>query len=106
MKTILSNLRWFFTGVRLFLPLVPQFVWFALQKMSKSTIEYWKNSQSIVDELADCYKDEAMQKMTTEYSVYVFWTCYSLASFVYLLGWLAMSWLTIEAFQLLLTAIF
>lgn len=106
MKKVLSNLRWLFTGIRLFLPFVPMFIWLAFQKMGKSTIDYWKNSQSVVDELADLYKDEAMQKMTTEYSVGVFWTCYGIASLLYLLGWLAMAWLTVEAFQFLVSAIF
>ncbi|SRR5258706_4030994 len=106
MKEILSRLRWFFSGVGAFLPLVPRFVWLAFQKIGQSTIDYWKNSQLIVNELADCYKDEAMQKMTTEYSVHVFWTCYSLASFLYLLGWLLMAWLSVEAFQVLVSAIF
>jgi uncharacterized membrane protein len=77
--------------------------------MSKSTINYWKNSQLIVDELAESYKNKAMKdmrKMTSEYSVYIFWLCYSLASFLYLVSWLAMAWLTVEAFRLLVSAIF
>ena len=106
MKKVLSSLRWLFTGIRSFLPFVPRFVWLACQKMGKSTITYWKNSQSVVDELADSYKDQAMQKMTTEYSVGVFWACYGIASLLYLLGWSAMAWLTVEAFQLLVSAIF
>ena len=106
MKALLSNLRRFFFGVRLFLPLVPKFLWLAFQKVSKSTIEYWKNSQSVVNELADSYLDQAMQKMTTEYSVGVFWTCYGIASLLYLLGWLAMAWLTVQAFQLVVSVIF
>lgn len=106
MKAFLSKFRQFFFGVRLFLPLVPQFVWLAFQKVGKSTIDYWKNSQSVVNELSDLYLDEAMQKMTTEYSVGVFWTCYGIASLLYLLIWLAMAWLTIEAFQFVASTIF
>ena len=106
MKGILSKLRQFFSGVRLFLPLVPQFVWLAFQEVGKSTINYWKNSQKVVNELSDLYLDQAMQKMTTEYSVGVFRTCYCIASLLYLLIWLAMAWLTVEAFQLVASAIF
>jgi hypothetical protein len=106
MKAFLSKLRQFFSGVRLFLPLVPQFVWLAVQEVGKSTIDYWKNSQQVVNKLSDSYLDQAMQKMMTEYSVGVFWTCYGIASVLYLLGWLAMAWLTVEAFQLAASAIF
>jgi hypothetical protein len=106
MREIHSGVRWFFLGVRLFLPLIPRFMQLAFQEMSKSTINYWKNSQSIVDELAESYKNEAMKKMTSEYSVHVFWLCYSLASFLYLVGWLAVAWLSVEAFRLLMSAIF
>jgi hypothetical protein len=106
MKSILSKLRQFFSGVRLFLPLVPQFVWLALQEVGKSTIDYWKHSQSVVNELSDLYLDRAMQKMTTEYSVGVFWTCYSIASLLYLLIWLVMAWLSVESFRFVASAIF
>ena len=106
MKKVLSSLRWFFTGARSFFPFLPKFVWLAIQKIGKSIIDYWKNSQTVVDELAEVYKDEAMQRMMTEYSVGVFWACYGLASLLYLLGWLAMSWLTVEALERLLSVIF
>lgn len=106
MKSILSKLRQFFSGVRQFLPLVPQFVWLAIQEVGKSTIDYWKNSQQVVDKLSDSYLDQAMQQMTTEYSVGVFRACYGMASLLYLLIWIAMAWLTMEAFQWLVTAVF
>ena len=106
MQALLSYLRRFFSGVRLFLPLVPRFLWLAGQKVGIATLDYWKNSQTVVDELADVYLDQTMQKMTTEYSVGVYWTCYGIASLLYLLIWLAMAWLSIEAFQLVVSAIF
>lgn len=103
----------FFTGVRLVLPLVPAFVWIALQQTFESTVDYWKNSQSIVDKIADKYMRDVMERdeqMYTvmqggetigEYDSSLYRICYSIASFLYLLGWLAMSWLTVEAFRLL-----
>ncbi len=107
MKPVLSSLRQLFSGVRLFIPLVPQFLWLAFREVGKSTIDYWKNSQLVVNKLSDSYLDQAMQKIkTTEYSVGVFRTCYGIASLLYLLIWLAMAWLTVEAFQLVVSAIF
>lgn len=106
MKNILKNLRWLFTGIKDFLPFLPIFFWSALKKISSSTVDYWKGSQQIVEELSDSYNAQAMQKMTSEYSRHVFWACYVLASFLYLLGWIAMSWLTVEAVRLLISVIF
>jgi beta-lactamase regulating signal transducer with metallopeptidase domain len=106
MQKILAYLRWFFMGLRLFLPFVPRFVWMAFLKMKDSTVTYWKNSQSVVNQMTDSYTDEAMQTLTTEYDTFVFWACYSLASTLYLLGWLAMAWLTVEAFRLLTSWMF
>ena len=106
MNDILSKLRQVFFGIRLFMPLVPRFVWLAIQTVGKSAIDYWKNSQTVVNELSDLYLDQAMQKMTTEYSVGVFWACYGIASLLYLLCWLVMAWLTVEAFQLVASALF
>src|SRR5689334_15678971 len=99
MKNILSALRQFFFGVRLFLPLVPRFTWLALHDVGEATINYWKNSQEVVSRLSDTYLDHAMKKMTSEYSVGVYRACYGIASLLYLLIWLAMAWLTVEAFQ-------
>jgi len=99
------------------LPRVPAFVWIALQRIYKSTVDYWKNSQSIVDNIADEYMRDAMKEdeqmhavmqggeTIGEYDNSLYWVCYSIASFLYLLGWLAMSWLTVEAF-LRLTSLF
>jgi len=106
MRAILSRLRWFFTGVRLFLPFVPRLIWTAICRVKDSTVEYWKNSQSVVDDISNSSEDDAMQKLTSEYDTFVFWASYSLASFLYLLCWLAMSWLTVEAFRLLTSWIF
>ena len=106
MHKILAYLRWFFTGLRLFLFLAPRFVWIAFLKMKDSTVAYWKNSQLVVNQMTDDYTDEAMQKLTTEYDTFVFWACYGLASTLYLLGWLAMAWLTVEAFRMLISLIF
>lgn len=106
MEQIRSRASWFFTGVRLFLPLVPAFVWIALRQMFESTRDYWQNSQVIVDRMADEYISKAPLELTSDYDPYPFWVCYSIASFLYLLGWLAMSWLTVEAFLLLTSLIF
>ena len=106
MKNILTALRQFFFGVRIFLPLIPQFIWWALHDVGEATINYWKNSQEVVNKLSDTYLDHAMQKMTSEYSVGVYRTCYGIASLLYLLIWLAMAWLTVEAFQWLMSMIF
>ena len=106
MRKILSRTRWFFTGVRLFLPFVPRLIWNAFWKVRDSTVSYWKNSQLIVDDISNSSTDDAMQKFTSEYDAFVFWACYIFASFLYLLGWLAMSWLTVEAFRLLTSWIF
>ena len=87
---------------------MPQFVWIAFKEMISSTIEYWKNSQTVVETISDAYMVQATKKKgrTTDYAPYMFWICYSIASFLYLLGWLAMAWLTIEIFRLLISVIF
>ena len=105
MERVRSGASWFFYGVRVFIPLLPAFVWIALKRMYNSTVEYWKNSQSIVDEMAIDYMGKFPPELTSDYDPYPFWICYSIASFLYLLGWLAMAWLTVEAF-LLLTSLF
>ena len=106
MERIHSRAKWFFTGVRLFLPLVPAFIWEALRQMIKSTRDYWKGSQSVVDSLAEKYMSRLPLEMTSDYDPAPYWVCYSIASFLYLVGWLAMSWLTVEAFLLLTSLIF
>src|SRR5688572_20357289 len=106
MQKILSRVRWFFIGLRLFLPFVPRLIWTAICKVKVSTVDYWKNSQLVVDDISNSSEDHAMQKMPSEYDSFVFWACYILSSFLYLLGWLAMSWLTVEAFRLLTSWIF
>jgi len=75
--------------------------------MAKSTRDYWKGSQSIVVDIADEYKKETTNIIIpSEYDVSIYWVCYTIASFLYLLGWLAMAWLTIEVFRLLISVIF
>jgi len=107
MQKIHSWTKWLFTGLRLFLPLAPRFVWIAIRETAKSTRDYWKGSQSVVKEIADEYKKETTnEKIVSEYDVTIYWICYSIASFLSLLGWLAMAWLTVEAFRLLISAIF
>jgi len=106
MQKILAHLRWFFTGLRLFLPLAPRFVWIAFLKLKDSTVDYWKNSQSIVDEMANEYMSKAPLKLTSDYDPYPYWACYSIATLLYLLGWLAMAWLTVEVFLMLISLIF
>jgi hypothetical protein len=118
MERLRSWVSRFFTGVRLILPRVPGFVWIALKATFESTVDYWKNSQSIVDNIADEYMRDVMEadeKMHAimqggetigEYDKSLYLVCYSIASFLYLLGWLAMSWLTVEAFLLLTSLVF
>ena len=106
MKRLQSWARWLFTGLRLFLPLIPSLLWIALQEMTNSTVKYWKDSQLVVDGIANDYMDKAPQEVMTEYDPYGYWICYSIASFLYLLGWLAMAWLTVEAFRMLISLIF
>jgi len=106
MEQIRSKVSWFFSGVRLFLPLVPAFVWIALRQMITSTVNYWKNSQAVVDGIAEEYMSNAHLEVTSDYDPYPYWVCYSIASFLYLLGWLAMSWLTVKAFRLLTSLVF
>jgi hypothetical protein len=107
MQTILSNVRWFFTGLRLFLPLVPRFVWIAIRRTAESISDYWKLSQSVVDRISDAYMAEATDKgLTTEYDSYVYWVCVSMAAFLFLVGWLVQSWLIVQALRLLISAIF
>jgi hypothetical protein len=96
----------FFMGVRLFLPLVPTFTWIAFCQMFESTKDYWQNSQKIVDGIAEEYMSNAPPELTSDYDPGPYWICYAIASFLYLLGWLAMSWLTVEALRLLISAIF
>jgi hypothetical protein len=106
MKQILVSLRWFFTGLRLFLPLIPGFVWSASRSVTDSTVKYWKDSQSVVDGMADEFMSKAPQEVTTDYDPYGYYVCYSIAAFLYLVGWLVIAWLTFEAFRLLILAIF
>ena len=106
MQKIRSWTKWLFTGLRLFLPLIPKFVWIALRKMAESTIDYWKGSEAIVQEIADEYKKESTnKKIASEYDVPIYWVCYSIASFLYLLGWLVQAWLTVKILQMLVLAI-
>ena len=106
MEKIKLAARWFFTGLRLFLPLLPAYLWHAIRKMYHSTVEYWTNSQSVVDDMADEYMRLATQKEVTEYDTYIYYVCYSIASFLYLLGWLATAWLSLLVFLLIVSAIF
>lgn len=118
MEAIRSHASHFFTGVRLCLPVLPNFVLIALRSMIESTVEYWRNSQSIVDNIADKYMREVMKadehmhaamqggETIGEYDSSLYWVCYSIASFLYLVGWLTMAWLTVEAFLLLTSWIF
>jgi hypothetical protein len=113
-----SRVSWFFTGVRLFLPLLPKFIWIALCKATESFIRHWRVSQRVVNRIAKEYMCDAVEadkhmhevigggETISEYDAALYWVCYSIASFFYLLVWLAMSWATVEAFRLLVSAIF
>jgi len=105
MKIFLSGVRRFFTGVRLILPLIPRFGWFALQRVTESTIDYWKASQLTVNDIADYFTDKATKTIVSEYDSAIYWVCYAIASFLYLLGWLVQAWLTVKIFQMLVLAI-
>ena len=105
MKLILSKLRWIFTGIGLFLPFIPRFIGSAFGKVAVATFEYWRNSQRIVETLSDDWMAETVKekKAIGEYDTYIYWACYLLASFLYLVGWLFQAWLTMEAFHLLVS---
>jgi hypothetical protein len=107
MEKIRLQARRFFSGVRFLLPHVPGFIWIAIESAIKSTTRYWKRSQSVVEGIADQYMhDELEEEKTTEYNLALYKTCYAIASLLYLLSWLAQSWVTVEVFRLLLSAIF
>jgi len=107
MEKIRLQTRRFFSGLRLLLPLMPSFVWITFKRMSRSTIAYWKHSQKVVERIADDYMREALEEeKTTEYNLSLYKTCYAIASFLYLLCWLAMARLTVEAFRMLTSWIF
>ena len=60
----------------------------------------------IVDRMADEFVTMLPTQVTTDYDPAPFWLCYAIASFLYLLGWVAMSWLTVEAFLLVASLVF
>jgi hypothetical protein len=106
MERIRSGTRWFFTGLAGFLPLLPQVFWSALRSVQRSIVAFWKDSQSVVEKLADEFQEKAMKSMPNEYDVPVYWACYSVVSFIYLVIWLAQAWLTVEVLRLVLSVIF
>jgi len=107
MEKIRLRARRFFTGLRRLLPHIPGFVWIAITHTTKSTRTYWKRSQRLVERIADEYMREAMaEEKTTEYNFSLYQTCYAIAAFMYLLGWLMQAWLTVEAFRLVASLIF
>lgn len=113
MNNTRSNVSRFFTGVRLFLPLLPNFLWIAICKVTESIIHHWRVSQRVVNRIAKEYMRDAMEtdkhihevsgggETIGEYDAAMYWVCYSIASFFYLLSWLTVSWLTVEALKLL-----
>lgn len=101
MEQIASRAKWFFSGLRVFLPLVPMFVRIAFGELYQSTVDYWKTSQTVVDKITEAYVSRAPLELTSDYDPQPYWVCYTIASFLYLVGWLAMSWLTVEAYRLL-----
>lgn len=106
MQKILEKVRWFFIGIRHIFLLMPNFVWIALKSLSNSIVIYWKNSQLDVDKISDQYTEKAMNKLTNDYDSFVYWVCYAVASFLYLVEWLIQAWIIIEGFRLLMSAIF
>jgi len=105
MENFLSGVRRFFTGLRKILPLTPRLAWYALRRLSESTIDYWKASQLTVNDIADHFTDEAVETIESEYDSAIYWVCYAIASFLYLLGWLVQAWITVKIFQMLVLAI-
>ena len=106
MDQLRKKLSRFFTGVRVFVPLLPAFLWTALCQVYSSTKEYWQTSQTIVDGITTEYMSNLPLEVTSDYDPGPYWICYAIASFLYLVGWIAMSWLTVEALRRLLTTIF
>ena len=102
MEQIASRAKWFFSGVRLIVPLVPSFVRIAFSQLYKSTVDYWEGSQRVVDEITEEYVTHTPLELTSDYDPYPYWLCYSVAALLYLVGWLAMSWLSVEAYRLLI----
>ena len=75
--------------------------------MVQSIVDYWKESQSAVHEITNHYTDEAIHHgITTEYDSYIFWICFSIASFLYLVGWYVNAWLLVEGLRWLVSALF
>ena len=106
MDRLRDKVVWFFYGVRVFLPLLPVFMWMVLHELYQSTITYWRDSQSIVEGITSRYISQLPLEMTSDYDPAPYWVCYILASFLYLVGWITMSWITVRAFQLLVSWVF
>jgi hypothetical protein len=107
MQEVLSKIRWFFTGLRLAVRRTPRFLWLAFSVMVSSMVDYWKDSQEVVHRIAYDYVDEVTSnEVTTDYDSYVFWVCFSVASFFYLVAWYINAWLTVQAIRILLQGIF
>lgn len=107
MYEILKILRKAFTGIGLYLPFIPRFVGKAFGKMAEATYKYWKGSQDLVGEISDDFMKEATNEEPRlhEYDTYVYWACYCLASFLYLVGWLFQAWLTVDMFRQLMSVL-
>ena len=98
MEKIRLAARRFFTGVRRLVPLIPAFLEIAIAISLKSVRAYWRRSQKVVERISNDYMREAMEdEKTTEYNYSLYQICYAIAAFLYLLIWLAQSWLTVEA---------
>lgn len=107
MEGLLKKIQWFFTGLRLILPHLPMFVWIAFSRMIQSVIAYWRDTQTIVQGIADEHTDKSIEgQLTTEYDSLVFWVCLSIASFLFLVAWLIQAWIMVEGLRLLVTWLF
>ncbi len=106
MESIRSRARRFFSGLRLILLLAPDFVWIAISRMAKSTVNYWTESQQAVNDISAEYKSAVTHGRPKDFGPNLYRVCYALASFVYLLGWLVQAWITVEAVRFLISLIF
>ena len=104
---MLSKLRWFFLGLRFFVPHMPRFIWIAFRRMVQSVIVYWRSSLEDVEVMAGDYMEVIVRTMAvTQYDSFLFWACFSMASLIYLVGWFIQAWLVVHLFRFLAAALF
>lgn len=107
MQKVQTFVSRFFTGVRLILPMIPEFAWIAAKSTWDSISKFWKHSQEEVESITETYwmRVTDAKEESSEYEESMYRICYSIASFFYLVCWIAQAWLTVEAFRWLLSVI-